>query len=285
LFLELDALTVSLTDGIPTSGLGLNRPPRRLQIFTPQERCGIKLFSIDCPLAVPRCSVIGAWLARTSPTDPSVSHQQKRIHTRAHMDSVCEIFRQHTFKLFEHLVVRTGSTAVFLAHSLGRFLHARFIVLSCPVKLRNTRTTSGLEFEPRSGRYYPADTVPPLYTQPTSPQLGLTPDLLPPFFLPICLLSCGCHSRALHALAPFFFLQGCPRSWRAAVCSVLVAFILLVGAYVPHDAVTAGAPVLASGLLHRSKSALALPPASHVAGPCPLPFHPPGDAEAEGPLG
>jgi hypothetical protein len=79
----------------------------------------------------------------------------------------------------------------------------------------------------------------------------------------------------------FSFLQGCPRSQRDAVCFVMDAFVLLVGASVADDAVPAGSCVLASGLVRRSLSALALPPASRVAGRCPLPFHAAWGAEAE----
>jgi hypothetical protein len=73
-------------------------------------------------------------------------------------------------------------------------------------------------------------------------------------------------------LDPFSFLQGCSGSRRDAVCSVIAAFVLLVGACVADDAVPAGWCVLASGLLRRSVSALALPPAPRVAVRCPLPF-------------
>jgi hypothetical protein len=41
-------------------------------------------------------------------------------------------------------------------------------------------------------------------------------------------------------LDPFSFLQGCSRSRRDAVCSVVGAFVLLVGACVADDAVSAG---------------------------------------------
>jgi hypothetical protein len=56
-------------------------------------------------------------------------------------------------------------------------------------------------------------------------------------------------------LDPFSFLQGCFRSRRDAVCSVIVAFVLLVGAPVADDAVPAGSCVFASGLVRRSLSA------------------------------
>jgi hypothetical protein len=41
-------------------------------------------------------------------------------------------------------------------------------------------------------------------------------------------------------LDSFSLLQGCPRSRHNAVCSVLAAFGLLVGASVAHDTTTAG---------------------------------------------
>jgi hypothetical protein len=78
---------------------------------------------------------------------------------------------------------------------------------------------------------------------------------------------------------------GCLHSRHAAVCTVLAAFLPLVGASVADDALPVGAPVLASGLVHRSLSALALPPASRVAGRCPLLFCPARGAEAAVPLG
>jgi hypothetical protein len=81
-------------------------------------------------------------------------------------------------------------------------------------------------------------------------------------------------------LDPFSFLQGCSRSRRDAVCSVVAAFVLLVGASVADDAVPAGSCVFASGLVRRSLSALALPSVSRVAGRCPA-----RGAEAEAPLG
>jgi hypothetical protein len=86
-------------------------------------------------------------------------------------------------------------------------------------------------------------------------------------------------------LNPFSFLQGCSHSRRDAVCSVIAAFVLLVGASVADDIVPAGSRVFASGLVRRSLSALALPPVSLVAGRCPLPFRPARGAEAAAPLG
>jgi hypothetical protein len=86
-------------------------------------------------------------------------------------------------------------------------------------------------------------------------------------------------------LDPFSFLQGCSRSRRDAVCSVIAAFVLLVGASVAGDVAPVGSRVFASGLLRRSLSALALPPVSRVAGRCPLPFRPAWGADAEAPLG
>jgi hypothetical protein len=86
-------------------------------------------------------------------------------------------------------------------------------------------------------------------------------------------------------LDPFSFLQGCSRFQRDAVCSVIGAFVLLVGASVADDSLAAGSCVFALGLVPRSLSALALPPASRVAGRCPLPFRPARGAEAEAPLG
>jgi hypothetical protein len=86
-------------------------------------------------------------------------------------------------------------------------------------------------------------------------------------------------------LDPLSFLQGCSRSRRDAVCSVIAAFVLLVGASVADDAVPAGSCMFASGLVPRSLSAPALPPVSRVAGRCPLPFRPARGAEAEAPLG
>jgi hypothetical protein len=49
-------------------------------------------------------------------------------------------------------------------------------------------------------------------------------------------------------LDSFSFLQGCSRSWRDAVCSVLAAFVPLVGATVADGAVPAGSGVLLGGL-------------------------------------
>jgi hypothetical protein len=86
-------------------------------------------------------------------------------------------------------------------------------------------------------------------------------------------------------LDPFSFLQGCSCSRRDAVCSVIAAFVLLVGASVADDLVSAGSCVFASGLVRRALSALVLPPVSRVARRCPLPFRPARGAEAEAPLG
>jgi hypothetical protein len=86
-------------------------------------------------------------------------------------------------------------------------------------------------------------------------------------------------------LDPFSFLQGCSRSWRDAVCSVIAAFLLLVGASVADDGVPAGSCVFASGLVRRSLSDLALPPAPRVAGRFPLPHRPDQGTEAEALLG
>jgi hypothetical protein len=54
---------------------------------------------------------------------------------------------------------------------------------------------------------------------------------------------------------------------------------------VVDDAVPAGSCVFASGLVRGSLHALALPPASRVAGRCLLSFRPARGAEAEAPLG
>jgi hypothetical protein len=86
-------------------------------------------------------------------------------------------------------------------------------------------------------------------------------------------------------LDPFSFLQGCSRSRCDAVCSVIAAFVLLVGASVVHDAVPAGSYTFAAGLVHRCLSALAPPPVSRVAGRCPLLFRPARGAKAEAPWG
>jgi hypothetical protein len=86
-------------------------------------------------------------------------------------------------------------------------------------------------------------------------------------------------------LDPFSFLQDCPYSRRVAMCSVIATFVLLDGASVADDAVPAVSRVFASGLVHRSLSALALPSATCDAGRCPLPFRPTRGAEAEAPLG
>jgi hypothetical protein len=86
-------------------------------------------------------------------------------------------------------------------------------------------------------------------------------------------------------LDPFLFLQGCPGSLGAALCSVLAAYVLLVGVSVADDAVPAGARVFAFGLVHCSLCPLALPPASRVAGRCPPPCRLAGGAETETPAG
>jgi hypothetical protein len=87
--------------------------------------------------------------------------------------------------------------------------------------------------------------------------------------------SCDADSVRTHCmpwlLDPFSCLQGCSRSRRDAVCSVIAAFVLMVDASVADDAVPAGLCVFASGLVRRSLSALALPPASHVPGRCSAP--------------
>jgi hypothetical protein len=85
-------------------------------------------------------------------------------------------------------------------------------------------------------------------------------------------------------LDPFSFLQGCPCSQHDAVCSVLAAFVLLVGTSVADAAVPVGALVFTSELARRSLSALALLHASCVAELFPLPFCPAWGAEAETPL-
>jgi hypothetical protein len=86
-------------------------------------------------------------------------------------------------------------------------------------------------------------------------------------------------------LDPFSFLQGCSASQRDAICSIIAAFVVLVGASVPDVAVPAGLCVFAQGLLRRSLYALALPPESRVAARRPLPFRPARGVEAEAPLG
>jgi hypothetical protein len=127
-------------------------------------------------------------------------------------------------------------------------------------------------------------------------------DILPPeaparspVRLGLHMSSFGVHVVRAHCVAwlldPFLFLQGCPRSLCVAVCSVLPAHVLLVGASVSDDAVPAGARVFASALVHRSLCPLALLPACYptacvsVAGRCPPPFRPAGGAEAEAPSG
>jgi hypothetical protein len=93
--------------------------------------------------------------------------------------------------------------------------------------------------------------------------------------------------RTLRALAPgsLYFLQVSPCSRRDAVCSVLAAFVLLVGASVADAAVALGSCMVSSGPVRRSLSAIVLPPAPRLAGSCPLSFRPARGAEAEVPLG
>jgi hypothetical protein len=86
-------------------------------------------------------------------------------------------------------------------------------------------------------------------------------------------------------LDPLFFLQGCFRSRRDAVSSVITSFVLLVGASVADNVVPAGSCVFASRLVRRSLSALALPLVSRVDWRCLLPFRPARGSEAEAPLG
>jgi hypothetical protein len=87
-------------------------------------------------------------------------------------------------------------------------------------------------------------------------------------------------------LDPFSFLQGCSRCRRDAMCSVLAAFVSLVGASVADDAVPVGSCVFASGLVRRSLHALALSPASlRLLSVAPPPFRPARGAEPEAPLG
>jgi hypothetical protein len=87
-------------------------------------------------------------------------------------------------------------------------------------------------------------------------------------------------------LDPFLFLQDCLRSFCAAVCSVLAAYVLLVWVSVAADVVPAGARVFAVGLVHRSLSPLTPPLACRAARRCPPPpFRPAGAAEAEAPVG
>jgi hypothetical protein len=50
-------------------------------------------------------------------------------------------------------------------------------------------------------------------------------------------------------LDPVSFLQGCPRSWRDAVCCYRAAFVLLVGASVTDAAVPVGWCMLGSGVV------------------------------------
>jgi hypothetical protein len=69
------------------------------------------------------------------------------------------------------------------------------------------------------------------------------------------------------------------------VCFVIAAFVYLVGASVAVDTVPASWRVAAFELMRRSLSALALPPASSVAGRCSLPCRPARGAEAQAPLG
>jgi hypothetical protein len=86
-------------------------------------------------------------------------------------------------------------------------------------------------------------------------------------------------------LDPLSFLQGRPRSYCDAVCSVLATFVRLVGASLADAVLPVGSCVFASGLSRRSLSALTLPPAPRVAEHCPVPFFSAWGAEAEAPLG
>jgi hypothetical protein len=86
-------------------------------------------------------------------------------------------------------------------------------------------------------------------------------------------------------LDPFFFLQGCSPSRRDAVCSVIAAYVLLVGASVADDVAPVGECVFASGLVRRSLSAFVLPPESCAVGRCPLPFRPIQGPKDDAPLG
>jgi hypothetical protein len=83
----------------------------------------------------------------------------------------------------------------------------------------------------------------------------------------------------------FSFLQGSPCFRRDAVCSVIVAFVFLVGAYAVDDAVPADPQVFATGLVRRSLSAFALPPSSRVAGLCPARSAPLGVLKPKPPWG
>jgi hypothetical protein len=69
------------------------------------------------------------------------------------------------------------------------------------------------------------------------------------------------------------------------VCFGIAASVPLVEASVADTSVPVGFHVFASGLARLFLSALALPPASRVAGRFPLPFRPAWGAEAEAPLG
>jgi hypothetical protein len=53
-------------------------------------------------------------------------------------------------------------------------------------------------------------------------------------------------------LDPFCFLSACPRSFRAAVCSVLACYAFLVGASVADTVVPAGERACAAGLVRSS---------------------------------
>jgi hypothetical protein len=85
-------------------------------------------------------------------------------------------------------------------------------------------------------------------------------------------------------LDPFSFLQGCSRSQRDAVYSVIAALFLLVGASVAVDVVPAASCVFNAVLVRRSLSALGLWPVFRIAGRCPFTFRPARGTEAEAPL-
>jgi hypothetical protein len=89
----------------------------------------------------------------------------------------------------------------------------------------------------------------------------------------------------LWLLDPFCFLSACPRSGSVAVWSILVWYVLLVGASVADAAVPAGERVFAARLVHSCLRPLSLPPSSRVARRGPPSFRPFGGAEAEAPLG
>jgi hypothetical protein len=86
-------------------------------------------------------------------------------------------------------------------------------------------------------------------------------------------------------LDPLCFLSASPRSFCAAVCSVLACYVLLVGASVADAALPAGERVFAAGPVHGCLGPLSLPPSSRVARRCPTSFHHFGGSEAEAPLG